>query len=338
MAGSAAVPSAMRRLAALCLLAIGADAVGLQKLHSQNGPKVVSRATLLGRPEIYMLTFGHGRGFQNSQHRLSAEAKQTRLFDHIYNYSDFPDFIKKDKRWTKHMNISKGMGYWFWKAPLAKHLMNNVMRENDILVYVDSGSEFGNMSNFEEVARSLCNHDLVAFALKQKEKTFTKGDLFNYFGVTTDDRFYATSQLCATYFVMKNTAASRRFVDRWEHLAENLQLIGDAESKTENDPGFKEHRRDQSIFSMLVKANQPAIASDQESKFPAAANATRHPQQGVEGFRPFIMNDPGYPQDPAHKWISASRNHFGVRRFKNDPATNLSNVELGGIKQKFIDC
>jgi len=284
-----------------------------------------------------MVTFGSGRGFQGAQRRLAEEAASTGLFDHIYNYSSFPAFVTRDKRWKRHLKVRTGAGYWFWKASLVRNLLANTMKAGDVLVYLDAGSELGNSTNFLEVARHLCNHDLLAFSLGTREEQFTKGDLFERFGVSTSDPVYATPQLLATYFAIRNTPASRKFVANWEKLAADIHLIGDDPSKAPNSPIFKEHRRDQSLFSMLVKANQPEIAEDQREKYPYAANATRHPEFGVQGFRPYVAKDPGYPQDPDRRWISASRNHEGTR-LKGAPPKRLSHDEAAAIRRKLTEC
>ena len=43
------------------------------------------------------------------------------------------------------------------------------------------------------------------------------------------------------------------FVDEWLRFAAQSSLIDDSPSKAPNYPGFREHRHDQSIFSLLSK-------------------------------------------------------------------------------------
>uniref|UniRef100_A0A7S1RXZ6 Uncharacterized protein n=1 Tax=Alexandrium catenella TaxID=2925 RepID=A0A7S1RXZ6_ALECA len=340
-------PRALHCLVALTL-SLGVDALRLQEESSRtlfgnaSSASLPENATNTSQvncaPEFWMLTFGKGKGFELAQKRLAGEARRTKLFSQISHLDDFPDFIKDDPKWARYLQIAKGAGYWFWKAPLASHLMKYHMREGDVLVYVDSGSELGDMNDFREVAQALCNHDLVAYALTLKEGMFTKGDLFAEFGAEPNDKYYGSPQLLATYFAIKNTAASRAFVDQWERLAANIRLIGDGPSKVANHPDFKEHRRDQSIFSMLVKANQPDFAPEVVRKFPNATGFQRHPVHGVEGLRPLIMQDPGYPQDPAHKWIAASRNNKPYRRYETNSSSTFTSADRDAIRSSLTSC
>lgn len=66
--------------------------------------------------------------------------------------------------------------------------------------------------------------------------------------------------------LLRNTERMRAFWKKMESLYELKQeLITDKRSSVPNKPGFKEHRHDQSIFSVMVKKIPHAVISADET-------------------------------------------------------------------------
>ena len=84
------------------------------------------------------------------------------------------------------------------------------------------------------------------------ETFWTKGCVFDYFNARN---FSESGQFAATHILFRNDIRSRTFTKLWSEIAENnLHLITDEPSTTANFPEFKEHRHDQSLFSLLLKS------------------------------------------------------------------------------------
>ena len=103
---------------------------------------------------------------------------------------------------------------------------------------------------------------LLAFSLPNeypsfgslKERCWNKRDTLNYLGCNMT-WCYEENQLLSGIHFWKNTEKNRDLARSWYEagLANNYSYITDEPSVAPNYEGFKEHRHDQSIFSVLVK-------------------------------------------------------------------------------------
>ena len=86
------------------------------------------------------------------------------------------------------------------------------------------------------------------------EATWTKGDVFQFFNATPQEEG-TVPQVMATVAIFRKSFQGVSFVRTWRDIVENnYRLINDAQSAAPNDPSFRDHRHDQSVFSMLVKS------------------------------------------------------------------------------------
>ncbi len=136
---------------------------------------------------------------------------------------------------------------------MAKRLLRS-LPEGDLLLYADCGGGLANRG-WNELVRMARGVDLLAFQFRGRnpERQWTKGDIFERFGVTTESAIARSGQVSAGYFVLRNTEAGRELVDRWEALVADFHLVSDEASRAPNWQGFSENRHDQSLFSMLAK-------------------------------------------------------------------------------------
>ena len=78
-----------------------------------------------------------------------------------------------------------------------------------------------------------------------------KGDVLAHFGGPPDD----PGQMWAGAQIMVNTETNRAFITEWLYLMtrDGYHFVTDAPSRIPNQPDFREHRHDQSVFSLLSK-------------------------------------------------------------------------------------
>lgn len=216
---------------------------------------------------ISFLSFGDSR-LQNSLDRIRRQAEEFGVFDEINVLCehDLPqDF--KEKYADKLVLGSRGYGYWVWKPYLVLENLKR-MQDGDVLLYCDCGSHINPnghevFNRYLDLARS-SEPGILGFSLGHwfLEYQWTKSDLLDYFGALGNKDVILTPQIESnTIFIIKNNK-SVEFVEKWYDAwkkDDDFNLINDSPSKIPNFTGFKEHRHDQSVFSILGKLNNIAV-------------------------------------------------------------------------------
>ena len=208
----------------------------------------ITQRNITLKPKIHLIFFGDTK-LQKTKDRLLKESSDLNFFDTITSYdeniySDKPEL----KLFTE--NNKRGYGYWIWKPLICLKKMNEV-EYNDIIFYCDSGCTIENKEKLLEYSEYALKNDLVTFKLRYKQKEYTKSDLFEYLNAND---LKESNQIMATVFLFKKTPKNIKFFEDWFNIAkaDNFHYIDDTPSKIKNDKSFKEHRHDQSIFSILI--------------------------------------------------------------------------------------
>ena len=218
------------------------------------------------RPKCYFLTFGGGpMHFLHAVDRLVAQAKSLKIFDHVYGFKE--DDLKADiDFWGNHSsfilsNVSRGFGYWIWKAHLIKKVMDEAM-DDDVIMYCDCGNEIDvrKKDRIEGLIEIVKKDSLMAtFPGKTDtsildEIKWNKRDVLNFFGIERDNPILNTMQRQANPILLCKNSVTESFVNEWNTIGlHNNHYLNDYPSYVQNFPEFVEHRHDQSIFSLLSK-------------------------------------------------------------------------------------
>tara|TARA_B100000579_G_C22684950_1_gene782162 strand:- start:30 stop:815 length:786 start_codon:yes stop_codon:yes gene_type:complete len=214
------------------------------------------------------ITFGAGeQNYINAGKRLVKQAKSTGYFDKTILYTDKD--LKNDKHfWNQHSEfISKnkrGYGYWIWKSYIIKKTMAT-MKDGDILMYLDSGCEIGGSRQI--LIPKFFNYvkkDKIIGSLTSTEKEWCKMDLLFHFDMQ-ESKLINTAQRAAGAILFYICEETKFIVDLWYNTACNYHMIDDSPSVHPNLDCFKEHRHDQSIFSILTKKYN--LYSDKNLKY-----------------------------------------------------------------------
>ena len=203
------------------------------------------------KPRICLLSFANNV-FYDSLERIQKEAKFLPI-DTVYAYKDtdlwmFPDFYHHHYHFLKN---KRGYGYWIWKSYLT-FMTLNLLNENDILIYADAGCTIqeSGLNRFNEYIQLVneSKNGILSFQLGFKEKEWTKMDLFKHLNAF---EHLDSDQLIATVFIVRKCKESLDIIKLWYETCCNYHLLDDSNSIAKNDPSFKEHRHDQSIFSLI---------------------------------------------------------------------------------------
>lgn len=166
---------------------------------------------------------------------------------------------------SKHsaiLNEARGAGYWLWKPYCILTALNQV-KDGDFVMYVDSASHFIRSADPLFALPALTNQDVIPFSLDLPEAHWTKRDAF----VLMDcDRqgFEQRSQYLASFILARKSAQSVAFFQEYLSYCSDPRILTDVQNTCglPNYLGFRDHRHDQSVFSLLSKKLELEVFRD----------------------------------------------------------------------------
>ena len=214
---------------------------------------------------IGFFTFADGNsGFREAASRLANQASALKIFSRVVFLNDM-DLREIDQSWRDTAEIldSRKMIPYFYlgtKAWVIKAALEGSFGNFDLIFYADAGCELPNNYVTKKELGNLFNLAIkyggVAEQLNYPEKTYTKKRLITFFNLTQSEM--NSGQVQATWSIWKNTDKSRQIARQWVNLSNpNLDLWNNpvGSELREQEQYFIEHRRDQSIFSIIWKKN-----------------------------------------------------------------------------------
>ena len=215
-----------------------------------------------------LINYSHG-GFQQSQIKNSQCAVMAG-FNIIYQMRKENIDHKFYEQNKEILDCPRGAGYWLWKYYFQDRILSD-MGEDDILMYCDSGANFIRSADplFDAVRTD--SRGLLCFSTPDRpnyhlEKMWTKKKVFSALGIDDLDptekmRLMNTPQIQAGFRIMRGTQFAKDFTKKCLDYACKKELIDDIISETE-DADFKEHRHDQSIWSVMCKLHSVTCMDD----------------------------------------------------------------------------
>jgi hypothetical protein len=201
------------------------------------------------------ITFGSHDDYMKGGERLVKQVKELNLFKESILYT--PEFLKKDLDfWNKHSEFinknKRGYGYWLWKPFIIKKTMEN-MKNGDILLYLDCGCEVSKNKKKElQKCIDIVKKDKIVGTTTCKEKDWNKMDLIKKLNMNKDE-YLNTPQHQGGTILFLICDETIELVNKWYRLGCDYHNIDDTPSVIKNTDNFREHRHDQSIFSLLTK-------------------------------------------------------------------------------------
>jgi hypothetical protein len=190
--------------------------------------------------------------YADSRHRLNSSARKHGI-DTIRSY-DFGDLLAtdfyRDNRGIFDQPV--GMGYWLWKPYIILEALG-AASPGDIIIYADSGIE---IIASPEPLLGLCSEEnpILLFGNGNfRNATWTKRDCFIL--MDCDRELYWNAPQCdAAFCVFRRCPKSLEFVREWLHYCRDARILTDSPNTCgkRDLPDFVEHRRDQSILSILA--------------------------------------------------------------------------------------
>lgn len=207
---------------------------------------------------VHLLSFGAPyKNFKRAHSRFSKNAKTFGEFSsiNIFSEKNIYEFSKEIKPYKKFLSSTRGYGFWMWKYFLLSEMMKGIPK-NDLVCYADIGCTFNpnGVQNFNFYKTITSDVGSLCFDLGHLERVYTKMDTYvKVFAGTME--YLNTGHRCATSFFFKNNPENRDIIEEIKAICveDDHRFISDAPSIKPNHPEFREHRHDQSVFSLISK-------------------------------------------------------------------------------------
>jgi len=205
----------------------------------------------------YFLTYNSSKDFNFSNKHLINLIEHSKIFDGIFNYSRKDLSSEFATKYKDILNMPRGGGYWLWKVDIIRQTLNKI-NDNDILLYMDSGSTFNfrGKEKFKEYCSELNSsvYGLLNFSQNFIEKHWTTKNIFDYFNIDINSDIANSPQLEATNMIFRKNKHLFNLLNEFINLLDtDRYLITDKYNSSQRYEKFVENRHDQSIFSLLSK-------------------------------------------------------------------------------------
>ena len=209
-----------------------------------------------------VLIFFGSRGYEKVKRRLCKSA--VKYFDEIIAYSEEDidkEFYISNIKIFQHW---RGWGYWLWKPYFIAKTLER-LKDNDLCFYLDATGEF--LSSPEILMNNCISNNGILLFENSSFINFhwTKMDCFNLMGLT-EEKYVHGYQADAAVQIYQKNQWNTAFVQEMLAYSKNYHILTDAPNITGlNLPGFKDHRHDQSILSLLaIKYQVPLVRSPRQ--------------------------------------------------------------------------
>ena len=203
--------------------------------------------------KIHFVTFGSS-GFYKTLERINAEAHHSNFFDELHTFTE-KDLPQELFEYCENNKL--GYGFYIWKPYLVNELINKIP-ENDIIVWMDSGSsvyETGK-KRFDEYIKMVDESDYANIGFEgwseHYETTYGKRQIFE---VLEANDFLELEGgglgLMAGIFIIRNTEYTRKIVKLWKDTCFNHKYLIDNSPEPHNNEINYNNRCDQPVWSVI---------------------------------------------------------------------------------------
>jgi len=162
------------------------------------------------------------------------------------------EFYKKNKY---ILDMPRGNGYWIWKPFIILESFK-ALNDDDIVMYSDAGlSVIDSLIPLFEMAQMNPNDGIMLFEVPggHKLRTWTKRDA--YILTDTDSpKYYDHTIINGALSLWVKNEKTISFLNEWQRYLRDPRIVTDDPNMcgNANIAGFKEHRHDQSVLSLLA--------------------------------------------------------------------------------------
>jgi len=218
---------------------------------------------------VYFVTFADS-SLKLTLQRIKAEAQRMNLFDGIFTYDETlldDEFRNRNRQWF--VQHRRGYGLWIWKPQVILQTLRQIP-DNAVIVYADAGCTLNSeaserLKQYVRMVKQHPSHRLIFHSRFWREDQFTTEYVLQTMNFTGPAE-RGSRQCYATSFLLQKTDDNIELINKWSLLMqEDKRMVEGGQHLRQCYAGFKDHRHDQSILSILMKQSQSLILEDEIS-------------------------------------------------------------------------
>jgi len=188
---------------------------------------------------------------QNEFHNLYGEL----FYENIpYTINDLrpTKFYRENKEIFSHKKYS---GYFLWKPYIIQETLYN-RPDIDAVLYFDSNIRFFDINSFLTLSKIYLRKDGIFFIkhMPHINKDWTKRDTFILMDADKE-RYWNAHQVWSVILGFGRSELSQDLLKEYLNYCQDFRLISDEPSELGEDlPGFREHRWEQSVLSIVAES------------------------------------------------------------------------------------
>lgn len=204
---------------------------------------------------LYFVTFADTRMHRTMQ-RILQEAKALNIFDGVLGM----DETKMSKSWKERnakfiMENPRGFGLWIWKPEVILQALKKIP-DNAILVYADAGCTLNKegiprLKEYVQMVKDCSGHRLAFQLTGFREEQFTTEYVLRALDFTSKEQ-RDSYQLVGGISLIQKTPENLGFVTLWNQIVQTQHMLTGG-LHIPCSPSYRDHRHDQSIWSILNK-------------------------------------------------------------------------------------
>lgn len=206
---------------------------------------------------IHFITFADGiyEKYVKASSNLRKMAIDYNIFDSIqvYGLNDIKDDIDF-KQHVPFLQNRRGFGYWIWKPYIIWKKLCSIP-ENDILVYLDSCCtlNLGGKPRFMEYIDILKSNNSGNMFIEMDTSIEDWCKMDTIIKLNAQSVQKEREVVPGVIFTTNNPKNRKLFKSVFDTISSDYRLVDDTPSIIPNASTYKEHRHDQSIFSIIVR-------------------------------------------------------------------------------------
>jgi hypothetical protein len=208
--------------------------------------------------KIHLITFASDRYVNRKQYFENIVSKIP-WFDTVKVYNNLDIDLDFRKKFADILAMPRGGGYWIWKSHIIQKRLEEI-QQNDILIYCDAGCEIQHNSDteptFQKYIQHATEHDAVHFELGHQEYKWTNKQTILFFkeNYNLTKEHVLSNQIMSTVKILKKSKRTEEYISEFLKILDEDKFLITDEYNPDSISGFRDHRHDQSIFSLLTKA------------------------------------------------------------------------------------